>query len=158
MKALLDNNSILVPWDWSDLSRQALNEALQVADSPQRIEVLHVSPWPTAVEPGVAWGTYSPDELRDSLVASFREQAITAQLPPVRFTALFGDPGSQIARHASDTGAGLIVISSHGRSGLSRIMLGSVAERVVRLAPCPVLVLRNGLDEKKPASDTISEA
>ncbi|MEZ6094353.1 MAG: universal stress protein [Pirellulaceae bacterium] len=56
---------------------------------------------------------------------------------------MFGDPGSEITRFAKENDAGLIVISSHGRTGVSRLLLGSVAERVVRLAPCPVLVLRD---------------
>ena len=55
---------------------------------------------------------------------------------------LFGDPGSEIVRYAAEVDAGLIVISSHGHSGLKRFFLGSVAERVTRMASCPVLVVR----------------
>jgi nucleotide-binding universal stress UspA family protein len=54
----------------------------------------------------------------------------------------FGDPGQQIAAFARDIHADLIVLPSHGRTGLARLMIGSVAERVVRLSHCPVLVLR----------------
>jgi nucleotide-binding universal stress UspA family protein len=54
----------------------------------------------------------------------------------------FGDPGREIAAHAEELHAELIVMPSHGRTGLSRLFIGSVAERVVRLAHCPVLILK----------------
>ncbi len=54
----------------------------------------------------------------------------------------FGDPGHEIARYAEQISAGLIVVSSHGTSGLERLLIGSVADRVVRLARCAVLVLK----------------
>ena len=55
---------------------------------------------------------------------------------------LFGDPGHEIVDLASEIGAELIIMPSHGRRGVKRVLLGSVAERVARLAECPVLVLR----------------
>ena len=58
---------------------------------------------------------------------------------------VLGDPGSEIAKLATDIQANLIVIPSHGRTGFKRILLGSVAERVLRLSACPVLVLRDGI-------------
>jgi nucleotide-binding universal stress UspA family protein len=54
----------------------------------------------------------------------------------------FGDPGHEIARYAEDVSAGLIVVSPHGKSGLERLLIGSVADRVVRLAHCPVLLMK----------------
>ena len=53
-----------------------------------------------------------------------------------------GDPGHRIADVAAKLGADLIVMPSHGRTGIERMLIGSVAERVLRLAHCPVLVLR----------------
>jgi len=55
-----------------------------------------------------------------------------------------GVPYERIVRAARSKRAGLIVIGTHGRTGLSRVFVGSVAERVVRLAPCPVLTVRGG--------------
>ena len=57
-------------------------------------------------------------------------------------------PGRALVEMAEDEGADLIILGSHGRSGLSRAFLGSVAERVVRHAPCPVLVVRGRCDNK----------
>ena len=77
----------------------------------------------------------------ENLHKSFQKEADDAH-KDLNFTALFGDPGYEIGRFAEEKNAGLVVISSHGRQGISRLLLGSVAERVVRLSPCPVLVLR----------------
>ena len=56
---------------------------------------------------------------------------------------VIGDPGHEITTLAERAGADLIVLNSHGRTGLKRLLIGSVAERVIRLAHCPVLVLRS---------------
>ena len=67
-----------------------------------------------------------------------------AQTPfeKVDFQVRFGDPGREIAALAEELHAELNVMPSHGRTGLSRLFIGSVAERVVRLAHCPVLILK----------------
>jgi len=54
----------------------------------------------------------------------------------------FGDPGHEIVEYAREIEAGLVVMASHGQSALRHLLIGSVAERVVRLAHCPVLVLK----------------
>lgn len=138
---LITSAPIIVPWDFTDLSKSALNKSIELAGSEQQIEVLHVTPYPSAVDPSVVWGAYSEDNITANLETSFRKE--TKELPQnIKFTALFGDPGGRIAEFAKQKGAGLIVISSHGRKGVPRMLLGSVAERTVRLSPCPVLVLR----------------
>lgn len=133
---------IIIPWDFSDMSKDALNQAIEMADSPGQIEVVHVTPYPAAMEPSVVWGTYSEEGISDKLRSSFREIVPEEKYPGLKFVSYFGDPGHEITAHAKKVNAGLIVISSHGRTGLGRLLIGSVAERVVRLSPCPVLVLR----------------
>jgi len=113
-----------------------------MVDSSERIEVVHVTSYPQTMEPGVVWGTITEDTINENLKKSFRAFVEDAKLPDLKFTTKFGDPGSRIVEVATESDAGLIVISSHGRTGLNRMLLGSVAERVVRLAHCPVLVLR----------------
>lgn len=61
---------------------------------------------------------------------------------PARFLLRVGVPFEEIARVAAEEKAEMVVIGTHGRSGLDRFLLGSVAERVVRTAPCPVLTVR----------------
>jgi nucleotide-binding universal stress UspA family protein len=137
---------IIVPWDFSEMSKQALAKAVELAESNEQIEVVHVTPYPAAMEPSVVWGTYSEEDIRANLLKSFREEIPEDKYPGIKFSTYFGDPGSHIAKHASQVDAGLIVISSHGRTGLQRLFIGSVAERVVRMSPCPVLVLRSDMD------------
>ncbi len=62
---------------------------------------------------------------------------------PVRARVLLGDPPLEIARFAGEEGYDVVVLGTHGRTGLSRLLLGSVAEKVLRRAPVPVLVVRN---------------
>jgi nucleotide-binding universal stress UspA family protein len=140
------NQPIIVPWDFSEMSRDALDKAVEMAGSNEQVEVVHVTPYPSAMEPSVVWGTYNEEDIREKLFESFQKEVPAAKYPGINFTAFFGDPGGQIAKFAKEKNAGLIVISSHGRTGVKRLLLGSVAERVVRLAPCPVIVLR-GDDE-----------
>ncbi|MEK7715145.1 MAG: universal stress protein, partial [candidate division NC10 bacterium] len=61
---------------------------------------------------------------------------------PVRWALEVGVPFEEIVKAAEKEGADMIVMGTHGRSGLNRLLLGSVAERVIRLAPCPVLTVR----------------
>lgn len=142
MKNITDE-PVIVPWDFSDESKKALDQAIELVKSPDQITVVHVTPYPPATEYSVIWGTYNEDQIRDNLVKSFRKEMPGEKYAKLKFTSLFGDPGTGIVKLAKDLNAGLIVISSHGRTGISRLLLGSVAERVVRLAPCPILVLRS---------------
>ena len=71
-----------------------------------------------------------------------RERFAAAKYQGIHCATASGDPGHEIVKYAEEIDADLIVIPSHGRTGLTRLLIGSVAERVVRLAHCPVLVLR----------------
>jgi nucleotide-binding universal stress UspA family protein len=73
----------------------------------------------------------------------------------VPFGVLIGNAGSEITEYARNVGAGLIVIPSHGRGPIRRLLLGSTTDRVVHLAHCPILVLK---DEKKNAESRIQNA
>ncbi len=72
----------------------------------------------------------------------FEEYLQKLEISGVTTVVRVGNPGLEIADYATQLGADLIVISSHGYHGLKRLLLGSVAERVIRHAECPVLVLR----------------
>ena len=72
-----------------------------------------------------------------------REKLADKKYAGVQMKVSFGDPGSEIAAFAKTEKADLIVLPSHGRTGLRHLLIGSVAEKVVRLAHCPVLVLRS---------------
>jgi nucleotide-binding universal stress UspA family protein len=128
------------------MSKSSLEAAFEMVDNPDKIELIHVTPYPPVSEYGALWGTLTESNIKEKLEKSFKQEMQDSGLPDLSFTAQFGDPGSRIVEFAESKDAGLIVIASHGHTGLSRLLLGSVAERVVRLAPCPVLVLR-GIDD-----------
>jgi nucleotide-binding universal stress UspA family protein len=138
----LPRGKVVVPVDFSDDSFDAIDVALEIAGDASRVHVFHVMPEPHIMEPEVQW------QMIDSENRSRRaEEALRSRLSDEKYRSLhieidFGNPGYRIAEYAEKTGADLIVMPSHGRSGVQRIMLGSVAERVTRLSHCPILVLR----------------
>lgn len=133
---------IVVPVDFSEESLEAVRTALEIVADGGAVHAVHVLPTLEPTEPGVIWSTIdNTGRLRHA------EQALDERLTKdgcqgVGVAARIGDPGHEIAGFAAEKQADLIVLPSHGRTGLSRILLGSTAERVVRLAHCPVLVLR----------------
>ncbi len=131
---------VIIPIDFGDLTEMAIDAGVEMADSVGAVTIVNVAPDLTVIEPGVAWGEVSDESRRDELVKLFRERY--PQFKDAHFEVLFGDAGHQIARYAEQHAASLIVIPSHGRTGMSHLLIGSVAERVARFAHCPVLVLR----------------
>lgn len=143
MKIQNISRPVIVPWDFSDLARKTLEQVLEMTDSRDRLRVVHVTASPTAFEYGVVWDSVTDDEIRSRVEQEFRKTVKgDSRLDGIHFVTLFGDPGSRICEYAGEEKAELIVMPSHGRTGFSHFLLGSVAERVVRLAPCPVLVMR----------------
>ena len=146
MKPIAESK-IVVPWDFSEMSEHALQVARSMVIDASQLLVIHVDTLVVpAGDPGSIYGVVSQDTQRDNLVQAFRERVTGTELADISFEVRFGDPGSEITKYASQMEANLLVISSHGRTGISRLLIGSVAERVVRLSPCPVLVLRNDED------------
>ena len=141
---------ILVPTDFSDTSEVAVRYAAALARSNDAaLHVLHVLEEPLAYP----WGTelYMPQ--LENLYEQFRKDA-TERLPKLLtdeerrecravFQCVTGNPYLEIMRYASDHQVDLIVIGTHGRTGATHLLMGSVAEKVVRRAPCPVLTVRN---------------
>lgn len=134
---------ILVPIDFGDESQKAIDAALQMVSSTSNIYCVHVSPDLAVTSPEVVWETLSDEVRGENIEKSFRQQFAAVKYHDVNFVVLFGDPGHGIAEYAEKIGIEVIVMPSHGRTGLKRLLIGSVAERVVRLAHCPVLVLRS---------------
>lgn len=137
------NRKILVPIDFSDESLKAVDVALDLSPAAESVTVIHVAVKYGMIAPEAAWIDIGEESRRESLTHSFREQFAAPKYNGMKFEVLFGDPGHEIAQFARQVDAGLIVIPSTGRTGLTHLLIGSVAERVVRFAHCPVLVLRN---------------
>jgi len=132
--------------DFSETSRLAMEEAAALARmSGAELTLVHVpeGPGPSAST------VVAPPELFESMAAeaegkleAWRREAESSAPPPVRARTLAGPPAAEIVRFAAEVGADLVVIGTHGRRGIRRLVLGSVAERVVREAHCAVLVVR----------------
>jgi nucleotide-binding universal stress UspA family protein len=137
---LFSTERVLVPFDFSDESSKALTNAVEFVGDASRLYVLHVLHRLESTEPSMVWQTMDNNIRRQNV-----EQAFNQKFDPsigIHFSVATGDPSSEILDFAEKNGITLIVIPSHGRTGLGRFFLGSVAERVTRYAPCPVLVLR----------------
>lgn len=137
----MEFQNILVPMDFSTSARQALRLAEAVAtDNVTTIHLCHVLPPPAAaygeVITDLAAGNY-----KDAVQKDLNEVEVAPGLKVVRHL-VEGDPAKEIVGLAMKLKADLIAIGTHGRTGLYRLLMGSVAEHVLRHAPCPVLAWR----------------
>lgn len=138
---------LLVPIDLSASAEQALDYAIGLARTlSARLTVLHViQPVPMA---GVDMGVTLPETYLREVEADIQHsmEAALARVTAAGLTGervvLYGVPVQEIVETAKARQVDLIVMGTHGRTGLMHVLLGSVAERVVRLAPCSVLVVR----------------
>ena len=133
---------VVVPVDFSDLSFAALEGAREMTDDPTQLHVVHVLPILEPADPGIVWHTVDDQSRSRHASEALQKELARRGHDRVQIVVRFGDPGNEIAQYAEQCGAGLVIVSSHGRSGFKRLLIGSVAERIVRLAHCPVLVLK----------------
>lgn len=138
----LVDKPVVVPFDFSEHSGTALKRALTLVARPEQIHVLHVLPFLIPTEPGVVWATVDDAHRVQHALENLRDAISPMNLGNVELEVRLGDPGQVACERAEELGAELIVVGSHGRTGLSRMLLGSVAERVVRLAHCQVLIVK----------------
>jgi nucleotide-binding universal stress UspA family protein len=142
--------TILLPTDFSECASYALPAATSLARLMKaRLICLHVV---EPVVPSVGW-TPVAEPLPVADISEQLEESATRELPKIARSGecaglevedliVHGEASAEIVRVAKEKRVDLIVISSHGRTGLGRIFFGSTAEEVVRHAPCPVLVVK----------------
>ena len=135
-------NTVVVPVDFSEESLAAVDTALKIAGSAKPLHIIHVLPELSPLEPGEVWETINEQSRTEHAEQALRERLSDPCYADMTVEILFGDPGHAIAQRAKELEADMIILPSHGRTGLAHLLIGSVAERVVRLAHCPVLVLR----------------
>ncbi|HEY2784359.1 MAG TPA: universal stress protein [Fimbriiglobus sp.] len=140
---------ILMPTDFSERAAGAVRHAKVIAAKfGSELRLLHVLPDMSVVLPEavVPAPVQMPDltELQSHAVEGLKKvvQEFQLQGMNVSFEARVGAPAEEIVDTAKEWKADLICLGTHGRTGLSHLLLGSVAERVVRLSPCPVLTCR----------------
>jgi|SRR5438132_4483860 len=158
----LDFKRILCPVDLSSFSLTAVKLAVKVAESSAaRLYLLHVIDNPfdelyltsiTQADPA-AIDLYKTEFLQRSKILQATEEHsevllkqfchdFVEHLPKVRYLVSSGDPFEKIVEAAESHRIDIIVLATHGRTGLKRLIIGNVAEKVVRHAPCPVLTVK----------------
>lgn len=143
---MINIRRVLCPIDFSDCSRRALDHAVAIANwYDSTITLVYVSPIVplAAYAPGsgvVPSANLMPEE-REALLTSMKQFAVAQGGSETRFDYILGEGGTaaQILNAADTLASDLVVIGTHGRSGFERLMLGSVTEKVLRKATCPVL-------------------
>lgn len=141
---------ILVATDFSETSETALRYATSLAEAfHARLEVLHVVEEPFGYVASTHGYIPEVDAFRETLNKAAREQLSNVLTPEevqrfqARLSLRTGTPYVEIVRFAKDHAVDLIVVGTHGRGSVWHALLGSVAERVVRNAHCPVLTVRH---------------
>jgi len=147
---------ILIPVDGSETATKALVAALQLARETggvvRLVHTVNEMAYLGGIDP---YGTYSADlagMMREGGAKVLTEALAIAQAAGVEASqALLDEPGQRLGEAVAEAAklwnADLIVVGSHGRRGLGRVLLGSGAEQILRLAPVPVLVIRGGAAE-----------
>lgn len=133
---------IIVPFDYSDASMHALRVGMALAEDKANVHLVHVLHYYPHGQ-----GTYYLGEPDDEQRIAGAKQAIEkkialADITGIQVDVLVGDPVNEIVGQVKDCETDLVVIPSHGYTGLKKMLLGSVAQGVVRHAQCPVLVLK----------------
>jgi nucleotide-binding universal stress UspA family protein len=141
---------LVVPTDFGEPAQAALNFAIELATKYEaKLTLLHVYGVPTVYYPdAVSWpleelGKAAQTSL-DTAVAQVR-----GRWPNTEGHVAVGDPRESILKFAKDSSADLLVIGTHGRRGLAHLVLGSVAEWLVRMAPLPVLTVSTKATQDK---------
>ena len=144
----IDIKRILLPTDFGTYSATATKYACELATKfGAELYLLHTLEVHLASTPGFGMGLALPKYINESKVAA--EKSLASVLDPqwsvgrkIVHAVVEGSPKVEIVRYARTQAIDLIVLATHGRSGLAHVLIGSVAESVVRTAPCPVLTVR----------------
>jgi nucleotide-binding universal stress UspA family protein len=146
-------HTLLVPVDFSDHSAAALDLAIELARAAQgTIHLLHAYEVPLGAIPpyGIALPGALLEQVRDAAARRLEKSAQGVVAAGVRCEphVLHAAPAEAIADAAASVGADLVVMGTRGLTGVKHVLLGSVAERTVRIAPCPVLTIRAKSDSE----------
>lgn len=144
-----DYRTILVPYDFSEHSKKALETALDLGRRfDSNVHLLHVVTPPIVAYPTMGTTPAPPPnllmEVREAAERSLADVVAAIENPPGKVKAHISAGGATaetIRETAEQLGADLIVMGTHGRTGMARVFLGSVAERTLRRAPCPILMV-----------------
>lgn len=146
------SHRILVPLDQSDLSKQAVPYALAVAKPGDKLVFLHAVPLPDispVLLPKPISLTDLSRELHEAAAESFEQMLAAITVPEgvtVKTLIVDGPPADEIVHHSTTAGTAMVVMTTAGRGAVGRLTYGSVADRVARTSPVPVLMVRANPD------------
>ncbi|MEM9091819.1 MAG: universal stress protein [Cyanobacteria bacterium P01_F01_bin.53] len=138
----LKKESVLIPIDFSELSYEAIAPAKEFVENMASLKIIHVLAPLHPADPAALWDTLSDDDRKQKVKKVLADKLEELGYAGTVIEVAIGDPVGQIVDYAEEISADLVVMPSHGRKGAKRFLLGSVAERVMRLSPCPVLILK----------------
>jgi nucleotide-binding universal stress UspA family protein len=152
---MLPVRNVLHPTDFSAYSDYAFRLACSLArDYGARLVVLHV-----ATPPVVAYGEgvlpAEPEDYQGRLREQLQQVVPQDPKVTVEHRLVEGEAATEILRVAAETRCDVIVMGTHGRTGLGRLLMGSVAEQVVRKAPCPVLTVKTPQRQPSPGAEPV---
>ncbi len=138
----LKKKSVLVPIDFSESSYGAIAPAKEYVEDLSSLKVIHVLSPLHPADPAAMWDTLSDldrmNKVKDFLQKKLKEMGYEQ----LEIKVAIGNPSTEIVKYAQETETDLIVMPSHEHKGIGQFLIGSVAERVVRLSHCPVLILK----------------
>jgi nucleotide-binding universal stress UspA family protein len=144
---MIELNHILVPTDFSKSGRNALKYAVTLADEfGSAVHLLHVV---EPIPPGVLMSRIPMEDFRTNLMENAQQQMDELRNLwseynfPVTEVIKEGNPFVEIIQFARENDVDLIILGTHGRGAIQHALMGSVAEKTVRKAPCPVLTVRD---------------
>ncbi len=140
---IFPKNRVLFPTDFSELASIAQEKTLQFVEDPAHLYIVHVLSPLSPLDPGVLWENVNDETRKHNVEKTFHTKFNSPKYEQVNFDILFGKVSKQIVDYAKEKDIELIVIPAHGNDNLEHFILGSVTERVVRLAHCPVYVWRS---------------
>jgi nucleotide-binding universal stress UspA family protein len=143
---MINVREILYATDFSPQANQAYFHAIALAEAHRaRLTVVHVyepPALPAGAVLGLPLGMQAMEEEKQELFSQLEQIHPLNPRTVVRHALLEGSPAEEIVRHAAALRADLIVIGTHGRTGLDRLVMGSVAEKVLSDATCSVMVIK----------------
>lgn len=132
---------VIVPFDFTEHDLRALKYARRFVEDDAQLTAVHVSPIPSPPVLEAIWNPFDPRASAERARVAVQAQLEAHGLAHAKAHARLGLVGPELLHAAETENAELVVVASHGRSGLGRMLIGSVAEGLVRHAPSPVLVL-----------------
>jgi nucleotide-binding universal stress UspA family protein len=146
-----DVKRILAPIDFSSHSFRAMRDAYELSsDVGAELYLVHVvAPSHVIMQTRELAREAAMQDEADKELARIKKDELHDS-KSVTTSVVVGPPVPKILDYVSENAIDLIVISTHGRTGLERMLIGSVAEKLVRLAPCAVLILRSVFEESEP--------